>query len=257
LNHGAEIDARDVDHESTPAQYMARDRQVVARLLMRRGCHTDILMAAALGELALVQKHLHDNPASIRASVSEEWFPKRNPKSGGTIYNWTLGTDKTAHVIAREFGHEDIFCLLMEHSPDAVRLSVACEVRDEATMTALVSAHPNLLQSASDADRRKIAQAARNNLTDVVRLMLTAGWPLDVRGQHGATPLHWAAFHGNAEMVELMLRRNPPLEARDLDYRMTPLGWANYGRNNGWHRKSGNYTATIEALLRAGATQTD
>src|SRR4030095_1345600 len=30
LNHGADIDTRDVDHESTPAQYMVRDRQEIA-----------------------------------------------------------------------------------------------------------------------------------------------------------------------------------------------------------------------------------
>src|SRR5438552_13898189 len=29
LDHGADIDARDIDHESTPAQYMVRDRQPV------------------------------------------------------------------------------------------------------------------------------------------------------------------------------------------------------------------------------------
>jgi ankyrin repeat protein len=34
LQHGADIDARDIDHESTPAQYMVRDRQEVARFLV-------------------------------------------------------------------------------------------------------------------------------------------------------------------------------------------------------------------------------
>jgi hypothetical protein len=34
LDHGADINARDVDHESTPAQYMVRDRQ--ARAVSRR-----------------------------------------------------------------------------------------------------------------------------------------------------------------------------------------------------------------------------
>src|SRR5262245_19041436 len=51
LDHGAPIDARDVDHESTPAQYMVRDRQAVLRYLIQRGCKTDLLMAAALGDV--------------------------------------------------------------------------------------------------------------------------------------------------------------------------------------------------------------
>src|SRR5262249_3156691 len=63
LEHGAEIDARDLQHESTPAQHMLRvlqarhyrrDRQDIARYLVARGCRTDLLMAAALGDLALV-----------------------------------------------------------------------------------------------------------------------------------------------------------------------------------------------------------
>ena len=62
LEHGADIDARDVDHESTPAQYMLDDRQDVARYLISRGCQTDILMATALGDLDLVRKHLDADP---------------------------------------------------------------------------------------------------------------------------------------------------------------------------------------------------
>lgn len=62
LAHDADIDAQDVDHESTPAQYMLRvmhwrhypqDRQDLARYLISRGCKTDILMAAALGDAEL------------------------------------------------------------------------------------------------------------------------------------------------------------------------------------------------------------
>jgi hypothetical protein len=77
LANGAEIDARDVDHESTPAQYMLRveqkrhyprDRQDVARYLVARGCRTDILMAAALGDADLVRRHLDADAGCIRLS---------------------------------------------------------------------------------------------------------------------------------------------------------------------------------------------
>jgi len=48
LKRGAGIDAVDIDHESTAAQYMLRDRPDVARYLVARGCRTDILMACAI-----------------------------------------------------------------------------------------------------------------------------------------------------------------------------------------------------------------
>lgn len=64
LDHGADIDARDVDHESTPAQYMVKERQDVARYLVSRGCDTDLLMAAALDDLDLTRRHLDSDRAS-------------------------------------------------------------------------------------------------------------------------------------------------------------------------------------------------
>ena len=98
-----------------------------------------------------------------------------------------------------------------------------------------------------------MAHAARNNSLAAVRLMLSAGLPLDATGQHGATPLHWAAWHGNAEMVQAILRYHPPLEAKDHDFHATPINWAVHGSENGWHRERGDYGAVIEALIGAGA----
>ena len=56
LDCGADINARDLLHESTPTQHMVRviqarhyprDRQDIARYLVSRGCQTDVLMAAS------------------------------------------------------------------------------------------------------------------------------------------------------------------------------------------------------------------
>ncbi len=113
LDHGAEIDARDVDHESTAAQYMVKSRPAVCRFLIQRGCHTDILMAAALGDLNLVRKLLDADPECIRMRVSDEYFPMIGPKNGGTIYQWELGWYVSAVQVAKAFGHIEIFNFLM------------------------------------------------------------------------------------------------------------------------------------------------
>lgn len=91
LAQGAFIDARDVDHESTPAQYMLRERPEIARYLVRRGCQTDILMAASLGDMGLVRQHLDADPECICMRVSDEYFPMVGSGKGGTIYQWVLG----------------------------------------------------------------------------------------------------------------------------------------------------------------------
>ncbi len=253
LEQGAQIDARDVDHESTPAQYMVRDRQEVLRYLVQRGCRTDILMAAALGDADLVRKHLQADPACIHMRVTDEYFPRMNHKSGGTIYQWTLGWHVSPHEVAKEFRHGDVFQLLMDHSPDDVKLLAACWAADETAVRSLLTENPGLMADFSEGDRRHVAHAARNNNPAAVRVMLGAGFSPSVVGQHGATPLHWASFHGNAQMAEEILRYNPPLEIIDADFELTPIGWAIYGSEHGWHCRTGNYTATVEALLKAGA----
>src|SRR5690606_41597918 len=80
-----------------------------------------------------------------------------------------------------------------------------------------------------------------------------AGLPVAAPGQHRGTPLHWAAFHGNAEMTRAILRYDPPLELTDADFLATPLGWAMHGSLHGWYCRTGDYAATLELLLAASA----
>ncbi|GAC1450763.1 MAG: hypothetical protein NVSMB9_35440 [Isosphaeraceae bacterium] len=253
LDQGAEIDALDLDHESTPAQHMLGDRLEVARCLVSRGCRTDLLMASALGDLDLVHRHLDADPDCIRLRVSDEFFPMINKKAGGTIYQWTLGFHVSAHQVARKFGHEDVLRLLLERSPAAVKLIAACWLGDQVLLKTIGTENPDVADGFSDSDRLQVAHAARNNEMEVLRLLLENGLPANARGQHQATPLHWAAFHGNVDMTRILLRVKPSLEATDADFHGTPLGWAIHGSENGWHRETGDHAATVEALLQAGA----
>lgn len=173
------MNALDVDRESTPAQCMVGQRQDVARHLVAKGCRTDLLMTAAIGDLARTRQHLDADPSCIAMRVGGDWFPMANPKAGGTIHNWTLDSHASAHEVANRFG------------------------------------------------------------------------------QHEGTPLHWAAFHGNADMVREVLRFNPPLETTDRDFKATPLGWAMYGSEQGWCVSSGRHAEVVEALLQAGAKRPD
>jgi ankyrin repeat protein len=262
LENGADMNALDVDHESTPAQYMLRveqkrhyprDRQDVARFLVSCGCKTDLLMAAALGDLNLIRHHLDNDPACIRMSVSNEWFPKQDQRAGGTIYIWTLGANRTAHAVARDFGHEDVFQLLMERTPQDLKLTLACELGDEAVFQEFLAKNIDVAKTLSKADQQKLPNAAQSNNTKAVRLMLEAGWPVDTPGEMGATALHWAGFNGNAEMTREILRFRPMLELKSREYSGTAFSWALYGSGNGWHRDTGDFVNAIRELLEAGA----
>ncbi len=211
LDHRADIDAPDIYHESTPAQYMLRvqqrrhyphDRQDVARYLVSRGCKTDILMAAALGDMTLVGRHLDIDPACIRMTVSEKWFPMRDPRAGGTIYIWTLGTRRTAHTIARDFGHEEIFQLLVERTPHDLKLALACELGDESTFGECLATNPGFPKALPDAEQRKLPEAAQSNNTQAVRLMLQARWERQrCTGPHSTATRKWPARYWGSILI--------------------------------------------------------
>lgn len=253
LDHGAEIDALDVDHESTPAQYAVRDRPEVARRLVERGCRVDAMLAAGLGDSERLLALLDEEPGCVAMSVDPRWFPMRNPRAGGTIYNWSLRRHWSLHRVARELGHGLVEALLFERSPVELRLARHCELNDSEKVETLLAGESRLRGAIPPAEARKLADAAQDAHLPVVRLMLRAGWPIDARGQEGATALHWAAFHGRIEMARELLRHGAPLEVRDAVYDGTPLHWALHGSLHSWERGAGDYGATVAALLAAGA----
>lgn len=251
LDHGASIDALDVDHESTPAQYLIRSRPEVVRYLIARGAKTDILMASAMGDLDLVRQHLDKDPEAIRTRVDNQYFPMKNPRAGGTIYIWTLGQNRSAHRVALSFGQDAVLDLLFERTPEDMKLVQACVTGRAPLVHAMLERDPDKVRAVAEANANYVSDAAEDNSTQAVQLMLSAGWP--VEGDRRHTPLHWACWHGNAAMVRAILPFHPPLEALDADYRATPLGWAMHGSENGTYRKTGDYAGAVQALLAAGA----
>ena len=184
------IDARDIDHESTPAQYMVDDRQEVARYLGSRGCQTDLLMASALGDLELVDKpsrrrsRLHPHAGERRV------FPEDRQASGGTIYGWTLGFYMSAHQVAAS-SVTKMFCTAVRPQPDPVKLIAPAGWVTKRWCIRSGRRHPNIADEFYRYRPRQVAHAARNNETTVVRLMLECGLPVDAQGP---APRHAAAL---------------------------------------------------------------
>ncbi len=253
LDHGADIDAIDVDHEGTPAQWMISERTEITRHLVRRGAREDFLMAVALGDIEIVRRFLDENPAVVRTAVTPDYFPMRGPLAGGHIYNWTLDRNCTAHDVARRFHHEDVLRLLMERSPDDVKLVAAARLGDEALARQVISGRPELAKDLPNEMRRKLVDAAQDENLVAVRLLLAAGWPTDARGHENATALHWAAFLGNADIARELLRHGAPVNVKGDNYNGTPLHWGIYGSTNSWKCQTGDYVAVVNALLDAGA----
>jgi ankyrin repeat protein len=255
VERGAEIDALDDDHDSTPAQHLIGDHPDVAGFLISIGARSDLLLAAALGDLSLVQHHLDADPGSIATRVDQDWFPMIDTAAnGGHIYQWTLGFHVSAFDIARKRGHTEVVELLLKRAGPLDRLLDALWRGDDARADAILAVDPHLVDRAPDKALRQVADAARNNNVAAVRAMLRRAFPVTALSQHGATPLHWAAFHGNSDMLEDVLRHNPPINAQDRQFQGTPMGWLIHGALDPWRGIStGRHGECARLLLDAGA----
>lgn len=86
-----------------------------------------------------------------------------------------------------------------------------------------------------------------------VRALLAAGVPVDSRGEHGGTALHWACWHGIADIVKLLLEHGASLTVEDQSFHGTPAGWFGHGIHN-CNNPHGNYAEVARLLIAAGAT---
>jgi ankyrin repeat protein len=72
-----------------------------------------------------------------------------------------------------------------------------------------------------------LIEAVKRNDLERVRALLDADGELArQRDETGATPLHYAAFYGQRQVVQLLLERGAELNCPDSQFGATPAGWA-------------------------------
>jgi ankyrin repeat protein len=251
LEYGADINARDVDHCSTAAQWMVNDRPQLCRYLLQRGAEPDIFMACALGDSELVKRLVDADPDVLNQRVGGQNYPPVPCAPGRHIYVYTFGDNKSPYQILHKYGHHQLYQLLIDRSSPRRQFVAACERADTATARTILEGNPNITSSLQVQDQRLMADAAWSNELEAVRVMLEAGFDPHVRGADESTPLDRAAFHGFIAVVHLLLQHNPPLTLKNY-YGTTPLESAIYGSLHSW-RLDGDFPATVEALIKAGA----
>lgn len=86
----------------------------------------------------------------------------------------------------------------------------------------------------------------------VVNALLHAGADVEAAGMFNETPLHLAVWYGHEDVTRLLILGHADLEARDLQFIMTPLMWAMHGSGpDGW-ASGGNQAGCMAALVDAG-----
>jgi len=251
LERGAEIDARCIDHKSTPAQYALVDRPDVCRRLLERGATPDIFMAAHLGD-GLLAEHLIDRDPSCLAARTNQ--PGYQPVPPFNTYCWSLGFLVLPHDVAAKQGHEAVYDLLVRRSAPRIQLLAAAMRADEPAARAALAADTSLPASLTEAEHGLLALAIFFERFDAAELMLRLGFDPLAPGTDGGTALHAACWVGSVRLVEQLLRLEaPPLDVADPTHGATPVSWAAFGSV---HRRANgaNYVWVIDNLVAAGAS---
>ena len=168
--------------------------------------------------------------------------------------------ERTPYQLATAAGRTEIAALLRRHGATDTATSIdrflsACRRADRADAEQQFENDPGLLQRLTEDERAAIVRAAETGDADAVALMLDLGFPLDTRGDNGATPLHAAAYNGSAVAALLLLDRGADIEAHDTNWNSTPLDWAAVGSGEQpQNNPTADWLETVRALLEHGAS---
>ncbi|MBW8770929.1 MAG: ankyrin repeat domain-containing protein [Gemmatimonadetes bacterium] len=258
LEHGADIDARDVDHRSTPAEWMldrhrGEGRYALATYLVERGASADIFLAAALGLTDRVRELIDADPSLLDLRTGQGRYAAQ-PPSAQHIYLWTIGDSRSPLDTAAQFDQHETLELLLGFASPTQRFMLACRQGDETVARAALRDDPSLMARLTADDRRALADAAWNGQARPVALMLDLGFDPRITGHDSGTALHCASWQGSPDTVAALLRHRDAAELvaiKDAHYGATPLGWCCHGSRFG--PSTGDHAAVARLLLAAGA----
>ena len=258
LSAGADINARDVDHRSTAAEWMLAEKRgagrfALARYLVDRGASADIFLAAALGLIDKVRSLLEENPMLLDLRTGRGDYGEK-PPSSYHIYMWTIGDARSPLDVAAQFEQQETLRAMLELASPLQRFVSAARRGDETGTRQILRAHPGIVESMKPDDHRAISDAAWNADARAVSLMSELGFDPREGGIDGGTALHCAAWQGSAETVAVLLRRPDAaslVPIRDKRYDATPLGWCCHGSRFG--NTARDHAGVARLLLDAGA----
>jgi ankyrin repeat protein len=257
IDAGADLDARDVDHRSTPAEWMVDGRAELARYLVTRGASADIFLAAALGLTDRVRAMLDADPSLLNLRTSQGDYGEK-PPSSYHIYQWTLGPSLTPMQVAATLGQRETLQAMLPFASHVQQLLLACHEGRADDARAIVRDHPGIVERLEGADRRALTDEAWSANARAVAIMMELGFDpavAAVTGPTGGTALHCAAWEGSPECVASILhypRGRALVNAHEPVYNGTPLSWCSHGSRNSGKPREG-YVEVARLLVAAGA----
>lgn len=248
VQNGADLEVRDIDHESTPAMYQI-DNLPVLRFLLDCGAKPDAFMAVVLDDEVVLAKAIALDPNALTRTVGLPPF-KPEKSDGGDIYNYKIGVGISPLILAAIRGSKKVLPKLLEGASPGDRAYFAAWKEDESEVRRLLSEHNNLPETYSGDATNAISLAAEKNRGRVCELLVFAGFDPEVLSPNGGTSLHNAAWHGNADAVRA-LAKHVSLSIRDSQFNGRPLDWAVHG-SQFCRNPAGDYPGCVQAILEVG-----
>jgi ankyrin repeat protein len=227
----------------------------VARHLLAHGARYTLFTAVALGEAEVVRELAQSgvdlnqrmDRTNHRRTALHLAVVKKQPASLAVLIE--LGADPTLEdavgltpLDQAALDGEDGLVRLLIDGGAALTLPAAIVLDRPDAIERLVRADPGVLSDNRRWARLVVRASARASGRVMETLLRTAmrhragltivhmedDLETAVDGTAGYTPLHAAAFHGNAEAAAVLLKHGASPRARDRRYCGTPAGWARY-----------------------------
>lgn len=193
LSRGADIDALDIDHASTPAQWLGEQRPEVVAHLVSRGAASDPFLATRVGDISLLGRLVSREKDGVGVRVSRDRFPAP-PPAAGHIYLYTIGEGST--------------------------LLHAAAMADQAASIRWLAANGADVNARGGYDNATALHvAAWNDKPAAAEALTDAGADLNAPSGHihRNEPIGWAIVGGSFDTFRILLKRGATVRAHHLD----------------------------------------
>lgn len=196
---------------------------------------------------------------ALHAAVRHDWDADtvRELIRYGADVNARRADGRTPYALAVSTGRNEIAELLRANGAQTVvsvvdELLGACMRADTTSAREMVRRNPELISGLSAEDRKVVLVAAQEGRASAIALMAELGFDLEVLGENGERPVHWATWHGWLEATEVLIGRGVKLDVCDSRFGAPPSGWCAHG-SQFCANPAGKYGEVMTRLIAAGA----
>ncbi len=194
LEHGADRNLRDLDHNGTPVQWTLVNRPEVCQYLLERGAEADIVIYCVVGDVARAKATLQDTPELLDLRID-----------GKAPEGYTVAPLRWPHHHAKRIGEvPGGHVYVYKVGPSMPLLEVALQAKQPAIVEMLIECGYQIKLR----EWYMIAGQGPRNMDRLVKMFLENGLDINARQKHRHglwTPLHWLAKRGLTQGISCLL----------------------------------------------------